>query len=337
MASTTFPGLLSTDKKRAFAIQLGGDQQPVEDDPSTTGVNLPANVFSNVPKGPVAQPGTVATPELKDFAFNPKYAQQDQTLRRKLSDAGYQRVAQQQDVNDTYDRTVNEAERQKTDALQRLMESMSSRGLATSGINLQEQGRTTEAYQRYLDNLSNERAKALAGIEGAYSGTINDIASAREAMYLQQVQEEEAARLEQERVAAEAQARQMEADRQAQLMQELIAAQEAAQAAYVAPSIPAVSMPSIGVSAPVYSPPAAAQPAQQAQYQNLQGMDVNKILKSNDKAALQSWASNSNLPSVLRLAAEARLRTLTNPTASQKQAATSVGTSAANLLKGLFK
>lgn len=339
MASVTLPGLLSTDKKKAFALQLaGGDAQNVQDDPSTTGVNLPTNVFSNVTQAPgVAQGDPKNTAQIKEFAFNPTYAQQDQTYRRKLTDAGYARTAQQQDVNDTYTRTVDDAQRQKTDALQRLLESMSSRGLSQSGINLNEQAKTTDAYQRYLDNLSNERAKALSGIESNYAGTVNDIAAAREAMYLKQVQEEEAARLEEARRQAEAQAAQEEADRQAQLMQELIAAQQTALANIQAPSIPALSSPGIGVSVPGVGGGGSAIPAAPAQqYQNLQGMNVQTILKSNNIPVLQSYINNPNLPVDIRLAAESRLRTL-QPSAQTKAAAGNVGSAAANLAKGLFK
>lgn len=340
MAAAAFPGLLSADKKRAFTLQLGGQDQGVADDPSVTGLNLPSNVFANSPKGAIGT-GDVSqapAPQIKEFSFNPKYAQQDQTMRRKLADAGYQRTTAQADVNDTYNRTVDEASRQKSDALQRLLEQMSSRGLVQSGINIQEQGKTTDAYQRYLDNLSNDRAKALSGIEGSYAGTVNDIASAREAMYLQQVQEEEAARLEDERRAAEAAQKQAEADRQAQMMQDLIAAQQAAITSYQAPQIAMPSSPGIGVSIPSLgggggSAPEAPAPSN---YQNLQGLNISQVMKSTNVQALQSWATNPNIPAVIKIAAESRLRQL-NPSPQAKAAGSSVASSAANLAKGLFK
>lgn len=336
MASTLeLPGLLSADKKKAFALQLGGlTGQPtdgVNEQSVTSG--LVANPFgtNNAAVTSNANTGTPVNETIKDFAFNPKYASMDQEYRRKISNAGLQRTSQKAEISDTYSRAVEDADRVKTDALQRLQERMASQGLSQSGINLQENTKTTNEFQRYLDNLSNQKAKAEAGVEGDYGSMLADIAAAREQMYMQQVQEEEAARLQQEEEARQAQRAQEEADRQAQLLQELIAAQQAAQASYVAPSIPQISIPGIGVSVPDSGVGAvSAVPAQgNGNYQNLQGLNVNTIMKSGNQQVLKSYVDNPNLPDVIRQAASTRLR--------QLGGAASVGTSAATAIANLFK
>lgn len=185
-----------------------------------------------------------AQARLKEFAFNPKYAQQDQDFQRRAANAAQMKNARINDLDMDYKEATQEAGDVKTQAMRRLAERMASQGIFTSGIRVAEEGNVNQDFTRYLGDLEKRKLSGRNAALMDYSSEIDRINSTREAMYMQQVQEEEQARLQQEREKAAAIAAQQEADRQAALMQALIASQQ--QQTFSAPNIPPVSGGSIG-------------------------------------------------------------------------------------------
>lgn len=262
--SETFPGLLSTDDKKKFVMQLSGM-------PNT------ATPESGVPTGPSGEakltydPGveqTVAPTSIKEFTFTPKYAQLDQANQRKIANADLTRQTQLKDLDQQYQMQVGDTQRQQDETLKAISNSMASRGLFRSGINAAEQGDAQSAYARYLDRLSQSRARGIQGIESGYAGALNDVNSARESMYFNQVQEEEAARLADLQRQEEARRAQEEATRLAELQaqeradaerrqQELLAQLQQQQVSYQPPAYYGVGYDPVGGG---YSEPAPQAP-----------------------------------------------------------------------------
>jgi hypothetical protein len=227
--------------------------------PSTPLNNPDVNPFEGLAASTVSATrnvGPVTTPEVKNYAFNPKYAAADQALLRKIANAGAMRSGAISQAETEYGYSTDEATRQRDKAMGTLNNRLASQGIYHSSIRADKQGDLTEDYTRYLDALSRKLAGAKQGAEFDYAGVLADIGAQREGLFQQQTEEETAARLAEAQRQAEAQAKAEEASRQEALMRALIEAENQRQAQYQAPSYGLPGGYSIG------APPPAAQPVQ---------------------------------------------------------------------------
>lgn len=211
--------------------------------------------------GTTRQVGPITTPDVKQYAFNPKYAAADQALLRRIANAGAQRTGAISQAETDYGYATDDASRQRDKAQTTLSNRLAAQGILHSSIRADKQGDLTEDFTRYMDALSRKLAGAKQGAEFDYASVLGDIGAQREGLYMQQTSEEEAARLAEAQRAAEAQAKQYQADQQAALMRALIEQEQNRQSSYQGVSYGAPGGYGIGVPSsaqPAYQQPAAA-------------------------------------------------------------------------------
>jgi hypothetical protein len=163
----------------------------------------------------------------KQYAFNAKYAAQDQAYQRAIANAAFDRTNAYNTLNAGYTASTQEAERQNQLAQKALQERMSGRGLGNSGVFLGFSGDLTGDYNRYVKSLTDQYQGGIANAENSYGRTLGDIAARREGLWGAQGAEEEQARLERERYAAEQARLQRQADDEAAWRQDMLNQQRA--------------------------------------------------------------------------------------------------------------
>src|SRR5688500_7028207 len=186
---------------------------PYEDEGGTTqAVGMSGadavNPFTGYQLAPNAPPPSqTQAPALKQFNFNPKYSNMSAGLERAVADAGLQRNNAMFQANDIYNTQLSDAQRQQQEAIMQLQRRLSSRGLGSSSILLNERGEQEGNYGRFVDNLGRMRANNLANAESGYARSLEDVNRQREQLYFQQTAEEEELARQRAREQAEAQAR----------------------------------------------------------------------------------------------------------------------------------
>lgn len=206
---------------------------------------------------PAPPPQTAQAPALKQFSFNPKYAQLGAGFERQIADAGLKRNNAKFQADDLYQTQLRDAEETQKTAMQRLRDTLAIRGLGNSTITINEQGNLQKNYQKYLDNLGRVRGNQIAGIESEYAGNLENVNRGREQLWFQQVaEEEELARIRAQEEAENARrAQEMELQRQWQQQQAeaqaaAYAQQQAAAQALAEQMASFQSASRIGVNAP---------------------------------------------------------------------------------------
>jgi len=210
-------GLISAANRRLTAPYSEDDQEAVGQDANTpamfTGFDLAPNTAPQQPAPSQAQ--------LKQFSFNPKYQGLSAGLERNVADAGLQRQNQLFQANDLYNTQLSDAQRVQQQAVNKLHQSLMSRGMGSSSAMIVKRGEQEGNYNRYVDNLGRIRSGNIASAEQGYGQQIEDVNRQREGLYFQQVQEEEQLARERAREAAEAQARQEQMRLQQEYQQQM--------------------------------------------------------------------------------------------------------------------
>ncbi len=268
MAASQY-GLISSDPKKKFSTQLAAGT--ALEDENVDQARLPTANFSSLPGLAVNQ--NIGTPQAvraanvpANFKFTGAYEAANRALAEQESNAALGRRNSIADLDSQYRDVMQKSTRMQDMARTALQESMASRGLTMSGINAQGVGQQETEYNTYLNDLAQNRARGLSGIENNYAGLLNELSRRREGLFYDQQKEEEDRKLEQERLKAEAAAQQQQAQQQQAMLAQIQAAQEsarrAASAATAAAAAGQFQMPQIGGGYGGGAPP-AAQPTQQ--------------------------------------------------------------------------
>lgn len=165
---------------------------------------------------------------IAQYGLTGDFAREELGLRRNLSDLDLQRQRglsrAAQDFSNTLSRSVTAQQR----AAQQLQENMASRGLMKSGINLQAASQQDQDYQQYIADLASQRARRDEDIESAYGTAQRDYYDQVEKIYGRQVQAEIDRKIAEAKAKAEADAKAEQARIQQEMMNQILAAQQAA-------------------------------------------------------------------------------------------------------------
>lgn len=252
MATSQY-GLIATDPKKKFATQVASGVDPNEDQSGNT--QLPTANFSKLPtiQAPTVAVGPAPAVHQANipanFQFTGAYEAANRALAQQESDASLQRRNSIADLDSQYRDILQKGADLQAIARTQLQENLASRGLMMSGINAQASGQQEKSYNQALADAAQARARGLSGIEGDYANVLNELARRREGLFYDQQKEEEAKRLQQEQLKAQAEAQRVQAEQQAAMLAQIQAAQEtarqAAMAAAAASQLPRYSAPSL--------------------------------------------------------------------------------------------
>ncbi len=263
-----------------------GTQRTPEQVSQMTGVPIEQLTVPAVPGVDPNAPTGFDQQKIAQYGLTGDFAREELGLRRNLSDLDLQRQRglsrAAQDFSNTLSRSATAQQR----AAQQLQESMASRGLMKSGINLQSSAQQEQDYQQYIADLASQRARRDEDIESAYGTAQRDYYGQVEKIYGRQVQAEIDRKLAEEKAKAEARAKQEQAAMQQRMLEEIAKAQQAARDAAVIAAQAA----------------AARQTLQMPDTPGLGGgggfIDSGQYMNPNMRIALPSLAQGSNMNSV---------------------------------------
>lgn len=228
---------LTTPTQQKGKYSLQSVAQSALGDPEVDPTTLPTNPFS---ASPLAQSGAAATTPIpiqqieqptRNYTFTGKYDAENRALQAEESDAGFARRTNLQAIAEAFQRGTSEAATQQEKARRSLFQKLADMGAVTSGGALDKDAELSSNYQRYLDDLARAKAADQAKIENSYAGVLNSASRRRESLFAQQQAEEEARRIEDARLRAEAERQAVEAEQRKQEMAALIESQERARVA----------------------------------------------------------------------------------------------------------
>jgi hypothetical protein len=219
-------GLPTTDENNPLGTSStsptpGNNSQGAQQESGSPFGGVASNQVNAAGAAPVAPPIT-------NFAYNEKYAAQNQVLEQLLADKQREKQNQLFASQESFDRNVGEAGRTRDKALEALINKYASSGMIGSGIDARSRGDLETDYNRYLGDLRLALTNTQNSIEGSYADVIRNVNTQRAGMWAQQRADEEAARQLAEQRRLDAEKAQREAENQARIAAEYRAAQEAA-------------------------------------------------------------------------------------------------------------
>lgn len=112
------------------------------------------------------------------WGLNPRFAGQARDILAKRSGIGSNEEYQHRRLGEAYNTRLDDSERVRDLALKQNTERMSNQGLLRSGINVAEEGKIGDVYQREVDDASSWRARSLEDVArqilGSYQGVENE-------------------------------------------------------------------------------------------------------------------------------------------------------------------
>jgi hypothetical protein len=227
---------LTTPTKQKGKYSLQTVAQSALGDPEVDPNTLPSNPFS---ASPALSAGASAAPveiqqiqqPTRNYTFTGKYDAANRELQAEESDAGFSRRNNLQAIAEAFQRGTSDAAIQQDKARRSLLQRLADMGASTSGGALDKDAELSSNYSRYLDDLARAKAADQAKIENNYAGILNSNARRRETLFGEQQAEEEARRIEESRLRAEAERQAVEAETRKQEMAALIESQERARVA----------------------------------------------------------------------------------------------------------
>ena len=228
-------GLLNPKGKGALSLQTIGSAPLGEQDDENTG--LPTSPFANLPitpgvSGTPAQIQAVQAANIPaNFQFTGEFDAANRGLLQQETDYGFSRTNTLAQLAEQYQQSIRQAEKQQMQGRKSLFASLADRGALGSGAALSSVADFDTEYNDYLNNLSRERASGVANAENSYASALNQLGRQREGLVSKQQAAEEARRLQEEQLKAEAARNaQLEEQRRGDI-QRMIESQNAATAA----------------------------------------------------------------------------------------------------------
>lgn len=220
-----------TQQKGKYSLQTVA--QSALGDPEVDPTTLPTNPFSALPAGQAATPVEIQQVQqpTRNYTFSGKYDAANRQLQAEESDAGFARRTNLQAIAEAFQRGTSQAAQQQEKARRSLFQKLADMGAVTSGGALDKDAELSTNYSRYLDDLARAKAADQAKIENSYAGVLNNASRRRESLFAEQQAEEEARRIEDARLRAEAERASQEAEMRRQEMAALIESQERARVA----------------------------------------------------------------------------------------------------------
>ncbi len=227
-APTSSGGMLFAGGTPWYDEAGAGRQRTPEEVSQMTGVPIDQLTAPAEPGVNPNAPSGFDQQRIAQYGLTGDFAREELGLRRNLSDLDLQRQRglsrAAQDFSNTLSRSVTAQQR----AAQQLQESMASRGLMKSGINLQAASQQDQDYQQYIADLASQSARRDEDIESAYGTAQRDYYGQVEKIYGRQLQAEIDRKLAEEKAKAEARAKQEQAAMQQRMLEEIAKAQQAA-------------------------------------------------------------------------------------------------------------
>lgn len=166
-----------------------------------------------------------------NFQWTGPYDAANRALQQQESDAGLTRANSLAQIAASYLESNRQAQTEYDRGRRKQFEGLADRGIITSSPALEAVSQYDTDFNAYLDRLSKAKAYDEMGVENQYTSLLNQLGRQREGLASQQQAEEEARRVEEARIAAEAQRQAVEEENRRQQIQQLIAAQEQARLA----------------------------------------------------------------------------------------------------------
>lgn len=233
-------GLMPTQGKGKFSLQTLG-AKAVEDDTQAQPSQSPwsAKAASLAPAQGVENMNRVQlTPAqiAANFQWTGPYDAANRALQQQESDAGLSRNNTLAQIASSFLEANRQAEGDYTKGRRRQWEGLADRGIVNSSPALEAVTEYDTEFNSYLDRLAKAKAYDEMGVENQYASTLNNLGRQREGLASQQQAEEETRRVEEARLAAEAERQAREEESRRQQIQQMIAAQEQARLAAEAAS-----------------------------------------------------------------------------------------------------